>query len=123
MQSGPMTIGECYDGLEFVATRDGFRPDLLACDRGLGTWQSMWRDRTLALGRPGRFRLRAEVLLDEGSPALGWPLRFAIEQQKVEDLRKSLQPTEDDWSRDGQYRDREVDLAEKLVRRLAGRPR
>jgi hypothetical protein len=29
-----------------------------------------------------------------------------------------MDPTEDDWSDDGQYGDREVILAEQLVRRL-----
>lgn len=119
MKSAPMTFGECYDGLEFIAGRDGFTPDPLACDRGVGTWQSRWRERQIGLGRPGRFRLRAEILIDEGSPGDGWPIRFAIDQQKVKDLRKSMQPSEDDWSDDDQDREREAIFGEKLVRRLA----
>lgn len=119
LRSSPMTFGECYDGLEFIVGRDGFVADPLACDRGMGTWQSRWRERQLGLGRPGRFRLRVEVMIDEGSAAEGWPIRFAIDQQQVKDLRKSMQPSEDDWSDDDQDREREAILAEKLVRRLA----
>lgn len=123
LKSAPMTFGECYDGLVFIAGKDGFSPDALACDRGMGTWQSRWRERQLGLGRPGRFRLRAEVLIDEGSPEAGWPIRFAIDQEKVKDLRKSMQPTEDDWSDDDQDTEREAILGEKLVRRLAPKAR
>ncbi len=119
MKSAPMTFGTCYDGLLFIATRDGFRPDSLASDRGVGTWQSVWRERQIGLGRPGRYRLRAEVLIEEGSTEAGWPIRYAIQQQKVKDLRHSLQPAEEDWSDDGQDREREVIFGEKLVRRLA----
>ncbi len=118
MKSAPMKFGECYDGLVFIANRDGFSPDSLACDRGNGVWQSRWRERQIGLGRPGRYRLRAEILIDEGSAADGWPVRYAIEQQKVKDLRQSLQPQERDWSPDGQDREREVIFGEKLVRRL-----
>lgn len=114
-----MTFGECYDGLVFIATRDGFAADTLASDRGLGTWHSRWRERELGLGRPGRYRLRAEVMIDEGSTTIGWPIRYAIEQQKVKDLGRSRQPREEDWSDDGQDREREAIFGEKLVRRLA----
>jgi hypothetical protein len=119
MKSGPMTFGECYDGIVFIATRDGFTPDALGCDRGLGTWQSRWRERQIGLGRPGRFRLTVEVLMDESSAADGWQIKFAVHQEKVKDLRRSMQPAEEDWSSDGQDREREAILGEKLVRRLA----
>ena len=119
IETDPMTFGECYDGLVFIATRDGFTADPMKCDRGVGTWESRWRERQIGLGRPGRFRLRAEVLIDEGTPKEGWPIRFAIDQEKVKDLRKSMQPQEEDWSDDGQDTEREAILGEKLVRRLA----
>lgn len=119
MQSAPMTFGECYDGVVFIVGKDGFTPDPLHCDRGVGTWQSRWRERELGLGRPGRFRLRIEIMIDEGSTTAGWPIRFAIDQEKVKDLRKSMQPREEDWSDDGQDRERETILGEKLLRRLA----
>ncbi len=119
MKSEPMTFGECYDGVEFLATRDGFTPDPLVCDRGVGMWQSRWRERQIGLGRAGRFRLKAEVLIDEGSADAGWVVRFAVQQQKVKDLGKSMNPTEDDWSEDGQDSEREVIFGQKLARRLA----
>lgn len=119
LRSAPMTFGACYDGLVFIATRDGFTADTLACDRGVGIWQSRWRERQLGLNRPGRYRLRAEVMIDEGSNDSGWPIRYAVEQQKVDDLGRSMQPREEDWSGDGQDREREAILGEKLLRRLA----
>lgn len=114
-----MAFGECYDGVEFLATRDGFTPDPLACDRGVGTWQSRWRERQIGLGRAGRFRLRAEVLIDEGSSDVGWIVRYAVQQQKVKDLGKSMTPKEEDWSDDGQDAEREFTFGQKLERRLA----
>ena len=116
--SDPMTLGECYDGLVYLAGKDGFAADTAACDRGLGTWQSRWRQRQIGLGRPGRYRLRAEVLLDEGSAEKGWTIRYAIEQEKVKDLRHSVNPNPSDWSPDGQDGEREATLGEKLARRL-----
>jgi hypothetical protein len=68
---------------------------------------------------PGRYRLRVEVLLDERSAATGWPVRYVVEQEKVEDLRRSLDPREEDWSSTGQDKEKEVLLGERLVRRLA----
>ena len=114
-----MTLGECFDGLIFVANSSGFTADVSACDRGLGFWQSRWRLRQLGLNRPGRYRLRAEVMLDEGSTAAGWPIRYVVEQQKVKDLRHSMDPREEDWSSDGQDREIETIFGEKLVRRLS----
>lgn len=121
MRSAPMTFGACYDGLVFIAQRDGFSADSLTTDRGNGSWQSRWRERQIGLGRPGRYRLRAEVMIDEGNDATGWPVRFAVDQQKVKDLTKSLQPREEDWSDDGQDVEREAILGEKLSRRLASK--
>ncbi|MEO6597200.1 MAG: hypothetical protein ABIP94_20850 [Planctomycetota bacterium] len=119
IKTAPMALGEAYDGLQYIASRDGFTADVTATDRGLGTWQSRWRQRQLGLGRPGRYRLVVEILLDEGSTAAGWPIRYAIRQEKVKDLRYSMDPREEDWSSDGQDSEREAILGEKLVRRLA----
>lgn len=119
IRTAPMSYGQCFDGLSYVANGDGFTADLIESDRGLGIYQSRWRQLPLALNRPGRYRLYAEVLLDEGSATAGWTIRYVIEQQKVKDLRKSLEPQEDDWSDDGQNRERETIFGEKLVRRLA----
>ncbi len=121
VNTAPMTFAECFDGLIFVATNHGFSPDVPNCDRGNGLWQSRWQPRHLGLGRPGRYRLRAEVMIDEGSPTKGWPIRYVIEQQKVKDLRRSLEPTEDDWSRDGQDAESEAIFGEKLARRLGSK--
>jgi hypothetical protein len=119
LRTDPMTLAEAYEGIAFVASGDGFLNDASVSDRGLGTWQSRWKQRTLENRHPGRFRLRAEVLLDQGSAANGWPIRYAILQQTVKDLRRSVTPQEDDWSNNGQDREREAILGEKLFRRLA----
>ncbi|HZN39648.1 MAG TPA: hypothetical protein VFD82_12640 [Planctomycetota bacterium] len=118
VKTDPMTIAECYDGFVYIAGKDGFAADTAACDRGLGTWQSRWRQRALPLGRPQRYRLRGEILLDEGSAEHGWTIRYAIEQEKVKDLRHSQNPGPSDWSPDGQDGEREATLGEKLARRL-----
>ena len=119
LRTAPMTFGEGFDGIEFIASRDGFGRDTLHSDRALGYWQSRGRSREPGLGRPGRYRLRIEVMIDEGSVEAGWPVRYAIYQEKVKDLAHSRQPREEDWSQDGQDRERETILGEKLVRRLA----
>ncbi len=118
LQTAPMTFGECYDGLLYLAKNDGFTIDVSASDRGLGTLQSRWRFRQLGLNRPGRYRLIAEVMIDEGSAQKGWPVRYVIMQEKVKDLRRSMEPRESDWSKDGQDRERETIFGERLVRRL-----
>jgi hypothetical protein len=119
LRTDPMTLAEAYDGLVFVASGDGFLNDASASDRGLGIWQSRWKQRTLDDRHPGRFRLRAELLPELGSAGTGWPIRYVVEQQKVKDLRRSVSPQEDDWSSNGQDREREAILGEKLFRRLA----
>ena len=121
MRTEPMTTGECYEGLNFIATTVGFVSDASVSDRGEGIWQSRWRTRVLddPKRHPARFRLRAEVELDRGTPATGWPIRFVVEQQWIEDLRKSLNPKEDDWDWKGQDKEAEAILGERLLRRLA----
>ena len=117
-RSAPMTFGDCFDGLIAIANTSGFTADVSACDRGNGLWQSRWRTRQLERFGYGRYRLRAEVLIDEGSAKTGWPIRYVVEQQRVKDLRNTLDPAEGDWSNDGQDRETEAVFGEKLVRRL-----
>ena len=119
LRTAPMPLGECYDGLDYIATKDGFVDDPSVSDRGFGIWQSRWRPRVVERGFPARYRLRAEVLVDEGTAATGWPIRFAVDQEKVKDLRRATQPREEDWSADGQDKEREAILGDKLMRRLA----
>ena len=120
LQTEPMSIGEAWSGFTAVATaRDGWRVDESATDRGNGVWQSRWRKREMERNFPIRNRLRMEILLDEGSREQGWWIRYVIEQEKVKDLRRHAQPQEDDWSADGQDREGEAILSERLVRRLA----
>lgn len=121
LETAPMTYGDCYEGLLFIAKNDGFTVDVNGTDRGMGTLQSKWRMRQLSLGRPGRYRLVAEIDVDKGSAQTGWLVRFAIEQQLVKDLRRSTQPEEEDWSKNGQDGEREAIFGEKLQRRI-GKP-
>ncbi len=122
LQTEPMTLGEAFDGLVHVANGAGFTSDASVTDRGMGVWQSRWRTRVLPpVGHPARFRLRAEILVDEGSAAAGWPMRYAVDQETVDDLRRSIDPREEDWSSAGQDREKEAILGEALARRLAPR--
>jgi hypothetical protein len=119
LDTSPMTYGECFDGVEHVAKGAGFTSDGSVTDRGLGIWQSRWRYRVLPpVGRPARYRLYLEVLVDEGSPQKGWPIRYAVDQEHVEDLRRSVEPREQDWSVTDQDKETEAILGEMLSRRL-----
>lgn len=119
IQSQPMKLGACYEGLVYIATNEGFQPDPRGTDRGEGTWQSRWRHRDSDMHYRVRYRLVAEILLDEGSDEKGWPVLFAVEQEKAKDLRDYADPKEDDWSRVGQDEEAEARLLSKLKSRLA----
>jgi len=118
VRSGPATQAEVYDAVEYLARTDGFQRSEGECDRGLAVWASRWRYRQIGLGRPGRYKLRAEVLLENGSKEEGWVVRYIIEQQKVKDLGRSLDPAETDWSNDGQDGEREFLFGQRLQMRL-----
>jgi hypothetical protein len=116
LRTGPMKFAEAWQGLVEVAQGDGYiaSPE---SDQGLGIYQSRWRPTNLGLGRPGRFRLRAEIEEGVGGEQ-GWNLRFCIERQRVKDLNRTFDPREEDWSWDGQDGEREAVLGERLRRRL-----
>jgi hypothetical protein len=118
LKTEPMTFADCYDGIVHVASRD-LSTDASVSDRGLGIWQSRWRAKGFERNFTGRYRLRVEVLVDEGTAKDGWPIRYVVEQQKVEDLRRSMDPREEDWEDAGQDREAEAILGERLLRRLA----
>lgn len=119
LRTDPMPLGEAYEGLQYVVTRNGFRVDAATSDRGNGTLQTRWRDRLLANRHLGRFRLQAEILIDEGSAEAGWPLRYILEQQEVKDNRRFNDAREEDYSPAGQDSEGEVILGEQLMRKLA----
>jgi hypothetical protein len=106
-----------YDAVGELAVSDGFRPDPAVCDRGLGIWQSRWRNRTLGLGRAGRSRLHAEIQKPR-EDFKGWQLRFYVEAELVQDLDRALDPNEGDWSSAGQDGEREMIFAERVRSRL-----
>lgn len=116
-RSGPTTQADVYDAIDTLARADGFGPSTES-DRGLAVWVSRWRVQQLGLGRPGRLRLRAEILLDESSAETGFTIRYYFERQKVKELKHAQNPQEDDWSDDGQDQEREFLFGEKLKRRL-----
>ncbi|MCA8976910.1 MAG: hypothetical protein KDC98_19460 [Planctomycetes bacterium] len=118
VQSVPMTLADCYDGIVDTATTVGLVPDISVCDRGLAIWQSKWREVSLRPFGLGRFRLRAEVLLEEGSAERGWVVQFAFEREKVGDPRRERSPIEEDWQADGQDREKEALFGERLRRRV-----
>jgi hypothetical protein len=120
MHTGPMSQADVYDAVDFLAQGDGYLagPE---CDRGLGVWLSRWRQRVLLNNHPARFRLRVEVLIDKGTAQTGWTILYAVEQQKVKDLGKSVDPAEEDWSADGQDGEREFIFGQRLALRLGVR--
>jgi hypothetical protein len=124
LTTDPMPVGQVFEGIIHVASGDGLVADATETDRGNGIWQSRWRMFIMPLTRhPGRYRLRVEVLLDEGSAANGWPVRFAVDREKVDDLRRSIEPREDDWSSAGQDTEKEALIGDRLARRLAPKGR
>jgi len=120
LETEPMSLGQVWNGFTQIATaRDGWRVDESASDRGNGFWQSRWKKREMERNFPIRNRLKMEIFLDDGSREQGWLIRYVIEQEKCEDLRRHANPQEDDWSADGQDNEGEAILGERLVRRLA----
>lgn len=120
LQTEPMTLGEAWQGWQDIVTsRDGWVVDHSATDRGNGVWQSRWKRRETERNFPVRSRLCMEVLIDDGSRKDGWVMRFAVEQEICEDLRRHQEPTEEDWSGFGQNAEAEKVLGERLARRLA----
>ena len=119
LRTDPMTLGEAYEGLQHIVTKNGYRVDAAASDRGNGTLHTRWRERVLPNRHRARFRVQAEFLIDEGTSAGGWPLRYIIEQQTIKDLRRDVDPREEDWSSAGQDSEGEAILGEQLLRRLA----
>lgn len=115
-----LTFADVYSGIETIA-----KPEYLPskdCDRGLGIWQSRWREVLPGLGqRPFRFRLRAEII-EGGSRETGWVVRYIVEQQKVKDLGKFHDNvTEKDWSPNGQDSEREKTFGDRLQRHYTSR--
>ena len=47
LRTEPMPIGQCYEGLDYIAAAVGFVSDASVSDRGEGIWQSRWRGRVL----------------------------------------------------------------------------
>ncbi|MAD33510.1 MAG: hypothetical protein CMJ88_07110 [Planctomycetes bacterium] len=120
LQTEPMTLGEAWQGWQDIVTsRDGWVVDHSATDRGNGVWQSRWKRRETERNFPVRSRLCMEVLVEDGSRKDGWVMRFAVEQEICEDLRRHQEPAEDDWSGFGQNAEAEKVLGERLARRLA----
>ena len=119
LDTEPMSLAECYDGVVFIAEGGRFYNDKSVSDRGLGTYQSRWLRRESERNFPLRLRLRCEVLIDQGSSEKGWPVRYVVEQEKVEDLRRHRDPQEEDWEADGQDSEAESMFGNRLARRLA----
>ena len=120
LQTEPMSLGEAWQGwVDIVTSRDGWVVDHSSTDRGNGVWQSRWKRRETERNFPVRSRLVMEVLIDDGSRTEGWLIRYAIEQEICEDLRRHQEPAEEDWSSYGQNAEVEAVLGERLVRRLA----
>ena len=93
LQTEPMSLGEAWQGwVDIVTSRDGWVVDHSATDRGNGLWQSRWKRREIDRNFPVRSRLCMEILVDDGSRNDGWIVRYVIEQEICEDLRRHQDP-------------------------------
>ncbi len=113
----PLTKGQVWQGISEVANTGGWPSDPAVTDEGLGIYQSRWRIRTLRLGHAGRRRLRVEIE-PISDPQKGWTVSYYIEQQLVDDPRRSFDPVESDWQYDGQDAQQEEIFAARLRIRL-----
>jgi hypothetical protein len=121
MTVGGLNFAQVYDTVESTARTQGFTPSPADCDRGLGTFQTRWREHQIGLDRPGRFRL-VVTIDDRESASKGWLVRWYIEQEKVKDLSRGQRPRDSDWSGDGQDGEREYLFGEQLRRSLRAAP-
>ena len=117
LRVGDVPFARVWEGLDYVCRTDGFRVDSAASDRGLGIYETRWRERTLALGHAGRRRLHAEIN-DDHQVENGLMVRFYVEQQRVHELTRALRFVEDDWADAGQDTGYQRIFGERLRHRL-----
>jgi hypothetical protein len=117
---GPVAFEDAWDGLVQIAAVDGFPLDQADTDRGHKVFASRWRRREIGFGRIARQRVHAEF---ERSDAQTWIVRYYVEQQKVEDLAKTMNPPDDAWESAGQDAETEQRFAAKLNMRFPPPPR
>ncbi len=113
----PLTKGQVWQGISEVANTGGWPSDPAVTDEGLGIYQSRWRIRTRRLGHAGRLRLRVEIE-PISDPEKGWTVSYYIEQQLVDDPKRSFDPVESDWRDDGRDAQREEIWVARLRIRL-----
>jgi len=111
------TFGEIWEGIDQVASSDGFRVDSSETDRGRGIYQTRWDRKVLNLGRSGRRRLHAEIVPDPDATEHSM-VRFYVEQEKVTDLGKTFNVEERDWDSAGQDTQYQQIFVERLARVL-----
>jgi hypothetical protein len=81
-----------------VSASSGHPVDEARSDRGLREFVSKWRERPMAFGLAKRTRVHGRFEEDDGR----WTIHYYVERQDVPKKSRALEPTEDDWRRDGQ---------------------
>lgn len=121
IETAPMPQAELFDAIEYIAVKNGYTPDIGECDRGLGHYQSRWRQSHQWVGRPVRYRLMVDVDYENLLPNDGYLVRYAVERQKIGNPARSMDPREEDWSNDGQEAEAEYLFGTSLQLRLTGK--
>ena len=95
------TFGQVWRGFDGASRRQGFLSEPGKTDRGAKKYESRWIERIAPFRRGRRFRLAAEFVRPEDQPAV-WRIRYYVETQRVDNLKKVMNPEEDDWEPAGQ---------------------
>ena len=114
---GEVHLGDAWTAVEEIAKVDGFPVDPAGTDRGLREFTSRWRTSELPFRRSNRRRVHARF---ERTDDNGWLIRYYVEQQTVEDISKSFDPEDRDWSAAGQDAETENRFTAKLKSRFEG---
>ncbi len=98
---------EVWRRFKKVASSNQFSEDVGESDEGKGLFISKWNTFVAPFGLSKRSRLQAYFERSQGADASGWTIYYHIEKQEVDDISKSFEVNEDDWSAAGQDRTRE----------------
>jgi hypothetical protein len=101
---------------------NGFKPEYSgpeATDRGLRAYHSRWVTREYGALRNATVRRRLHAEFEPSSNQPGaWQVKLCVEREVVKDMIKKMNPTENDWSSDGQDKDTENRIAIQIQMEL-----
>ncbi|MHC4078351.1 MAG: hypothetical protein ACYST0_07905 [Planctomycetota bacterium] len=106
LEARDRTFSEVWVSLQQVTRRLGYAADRDETDRGRRVFQSVWNTRLTFPRGSTRHRVRVEAERI-GPDQPGWLVRCYVEQQKVENIARSVSPRDEDWEPAGQDDHRE----------------